>query len=141
MSNGPLLIFGVFVSVVFMAIGILGIHKKRKFSKSIQSMYKVAGVLVDTTVCQQHDDDNIIQDIHFPVYEYEWQGVKKRLYSTTNALHIKIGRPVHILIDPQTEEAICLEEQKASDSMLLIFGVIGLLTLILMILLGTGILS
>ena len=138
MSEGPLLVFGVFVSVVFMAIGILGIHKKRKFTKS---MYKVAGVLVDTTVCQQHDDDNIIQDIHFPVYEYEWQGVKKRLYSTTNALHVKIGRPVHILIDPQTEEAICLEEQKASDSMLLIFGVIGLLTLVLMILLGTGILS
>ena len=135
------MIFGFFVSFAFMAVGIFGIIKKTKFSKSIQSMHKTTGVMVDYTVGQYRDEDNDIRDAYFPVYEYEWGGVKKRLKSTTNALRIKIGRQVHILIDPQTEKAICLEEQKASDALLLIFGIIGVLTFILMLLLATGILS
>ena len=132
--------FGFFISFAFMAVGILGIHKKIKFSKSIQSMHKVPGVIVDTHVVQQHDEENTLQDVHFPVYEYDWGGVKKRLDGTSNALRIKIGRRVHILIDPQTEKAICMEEQKASDGLLLIFGFIGVLTLIMMLMLVTGIL-
>lgn len=81
-----------------------------------------------------------MQDVYFPVYEYDWGGVKKRLDGTSNALRIKIGRRVHILIDPQTEKAICMEEQKALDSLLLIFGIIGVLTFIMMLMLVTGIL-
>ena len=136
----PVLIFGFFVSFAFMAVGIFGIYKKMKFSKSIQSMYKITGVMVDSTVGHYRDEDNDMREAYFPVYEYEWGGITKRLYSTTNALSIKIGRQVHILIDPRTEEAICLEEQKASDSLLLIFGIIGVLTLVLMVMLVTGIL-
>lgn len=92
MSEGAILIFGFFVSFAFMAVGILGIYKKVKFSKSIQSMQKVTGIMVDSTVSQYRDEDNDLRDAYFPVYEYDWGGVKKRLYSTTNALRIEIGR-------------------------------------------------
>lgn len=79
----------------------------------------IDGVLVDTTVAQRRDENDIHQmwDEYFPIYEYEWGGVKKWLESHTNASRIKICRKVHILIDSKAEEAICLEEQNASDSM------------------------
>lgn len=95
-------------------------------------------MLVDTTVVHHINE---ISDDYFPVFEYEWGGVKKRLESKTNASRIKIGRKVRILVDPETEEAICPEEQNASDSILLIFGVIGVLVLVLVVLLGMGVLS
>lgn len=135
------IIFVYFICFAFMAVGILGIYRKIKFSESIRSMHKLTGVMVDSTVCQQHDEDNLLQDYYFPVYEYDWGGETKRLYSTTNALSIKIGRKVHILIDPQTENAICLEEEIRSNSFLLLFGIIGLLTFVLLLLLCTGIIS
>lgn len=136
MSEGAIFVFTGLVGILFMAVGILGIYKKIQFRKSIRNMHMTNGVLVDTTVVQGDDEDD-----YFPIYEYEWGGVKKRLNSNTNASRIKIGRKVHILVDPKTEEAICLEEQNASDSMLLIFGVIGVLAFILVLLLGTGVLS
>lgn len=126
MPEGAALFFVGFVCFAFIAVGILGIYREIKFSKRIQSMHKVTGIMVDSHVCQQHDDDNLLIDYYFPIYEYEWGGIKKRLESTTNVLRIKIGRKVHILIDPQTEKAICLEEERGSNLLLLIFGVIGL---------------
>lgn len=38
MSEGAILAFGVFVGLAFIAVGILGIYRKVKFSKSIQTM-------------------------------------------------------------------------------------------------------
>ena len=137
MSDETILIYTDFVSILFMAIGIFGIYKKIKFSKSIQTMHKITGVLVDYDVVQKRDDDNLMVDIYFPIYEYEWGGVKKRLNSTTSG-SIKIGRKVHILVDPQTEKAICLEDIKRSDIVFPIFGVIGVVTFVLVLLKATG---
>lgn len=126
MPEGAVLFFVGFVCFAFIAVGILGIYREIKFSKSIRSMHKVTGIMVDSSVCQQHDDDNLLIDYYFPIYEYEWGGEKKQLKSTTNVLRIKIGKEVHILIDPQTEKAVCLEEERKSNLLLLIFGAIGL---------------
>lgn len=143
MPEGAIYVFIGLVCVLFIGVGILGIYKKIQFRKSIRNMHMIDGVLVDTTVAQRRDENDIHQmwDEYFPIYEYEWGGVKKRLESHTNASRIKIGRKVHILVDPKTEEAICLEEQNASDSLLLIFGVIGVLFFIMVVLLFTGVLS
>ena len=138
MSETGILIFTGFVCILFMGVGILGIHKKIKFSKSIQTMHKLTGVLVDYTVSQKRDEDNDMIDYYFPIYEYEWGGEKKRLKSNTSG-SIKIGRKVHILVDPQTEKAICMEEEKSSNSFLMLFGVIGVIVFILVLMKAAGI--
>ena len=137
MSDEAILIYVGFVSILFMAVGIFGICKKIKFSKSIPAMHRVTGVLVDYDVVQKRDDDNLMVDVYFPIYEYEWGGVKKRLESTTSG-SVKAGRKVHILVDPQTEKAICLEDVKRSDIAFPIFGVIGVAAFVLVLLTAAG---
>lgn len=139
MSEGAILAFGVFVGLAFIAVGILGIYRKVKFSKSIKTMHQVSGVLVDYEVIEASDDD--ASDGYFPIYEYEWNGVTKQLKSNVNTIKQKRGAKVHILIDPQTEKVICMEAENASNGALLLFGVIGVLTLVLMVLIGTGVVS
>ena len=139
MSQEVSLIFSGFVGILFMAVGILGIFRRNKFTQSIQNMYKLDGVLVEYTEHETRDEDNDIRTIYCPVYEYDWKGTKKRLYSTSSAPGLKlpaIGRQVHILVDPKTEQAICLEDEKSSMLVYLVFGVIGLLTFILVLVVG-----
>ncbi|MDE6017070.1 MAG: hypothetical protein K2H41_15500 [Acetatifactor sp.] len=133
----------IFLSVLvlgFMAVGVLGICKKVKFREKTQSMRKVTGVIVDSTVCDAPPNE-VGVEAYFPVYEYEWEGVKKRLNSTTNVLRIKIGRKVHILVDPRTEKAICLEEEMATNTLYMIIGGIGVLVLVMVLMLATGVLD
>ena len=142
MSDGVILVFTAFVSLLFILVGILGIYRKTKFMKSITAMHMVDGMIVDHTVSQVLDEDRDVRDVYSPVYEYEWKGVKKRLKGTVSVSVAKnpVGKKVHILVDPKTETAVCLEEKKNEEAALLVFGVIGVLVFILVILSAIGVL-
>ena len=142
MSDGAILVFTAFVSLLFMMVGILGIYRKTKFMKSITAMHMVDGMIVDHTVSQVLDEDRDVRDVYNPVYEYEWKGMKKRLKGTVSVSVAKnpVGKKVHILVDPKTETAVCLEEKKNEEAALLVFGVIGVLVFILVILSAIGVL-
>ena len=142
MSDGVILVFTAFVSLLFMMVGILGIYRKTKFMKSITAMHMVDGMIVDHTVSQVLDEDRDVRDVYNPVYEYEWKGMKKRLKGTVSVSVAKnpVGKKVHILVDPKTETAVCLEEKKNEEAALLVFGVIGVLVFILVILSAIGVL-
>ena len=144
MSGAGLIFLGI-VSILFMALGILGICKKVKFSKSIRGMYKLTGRLAEYNVVPTHDeedeDDDFILDMFFPIYEYEWKGEERRAYSTNGVLGYQChtrGKRVRILMDPQTEKVTCLDAKKPYESILLTFGVIGVFVFIVTLMLGTG---
>lgn len=138
MTEGGILIYTGFVCILFMGVGILGIYRKVKFSERIRTMHTIIGVLVDYDVAEKRDENNDIVTCYFPIYEYEYGGETRRLESTTSSL-MKKGRKVHILVDPQTEKAICLEGEKESNSLLLIFGGIGVIVFILVLLKAAGV--
>ncbi len=127
-----------FICILFIAVGILGIYKKAKFAEKLRNMRTVTGIMVDWVEVQGYNSDNDIVTNRFPIYEYEWCGEKKRLKSSHSA-KIKIGKRVHILIDPQTGETLCLEDEKATNAGFLIFGGIGVLVLILVLLKAAGV--
>ena len=141
MSQDGILIFSGVVSILFILVGIYGIQQKRKFSKRMQMMQKTTGVVVDFDVVQHHNEENTLEDLYFPIYEYDWGGIKKQLKSNSSKqAEPSIGKTVRILIDPQTQDAVCLEDEKSSQLVLLIFGAIGVAALILVVLVKTGIL-
>ena len=144
MPGGVGLIFLGIVSILFMAIGILGICKKVKRWKSIRGMHKTIGRLAEYNLGQQLEEDGLIMAVFLPVYEYKWKGEKKLFYSKAGVLGYQChtrGKRVHILIDPQTEKVSCLEDKKSYAHILLIFGVIGVFGFVLTLMLGTGMLS
>ncbi|MDE6640554.1 MAG: hypothetical protein K2K63_08530 [Acetatifactor sp.] len=139
---GAGLIFWRIVSILFMAVGILGIIKKVKRLKSIRGMHKTIGRLVEYNVGPERDEDDF--DLFYPVYEYKWEGKKRLFYSKAGVLGYQChtrGKRVHIIIDPQTKKVTCLEDKKSYDSKLLIFGVIGVFALVLTLMIETGMLS
>ena len=142
-SENATIVFGYFISVLFMAVGVLGIYKKVKRSQNAHNMLSFLGVQVDYTVGTSKDSEGTETDIYYPVYEYDWGGEKRRLSSNIGSSGKKyrtIGRQVQILVNPQTREAICKEDEKAGDVIFLIFGIVGLATLALMLALSFGIL-
>lgn len=138
MTEGGILIYTGFVCILFMGVGILGIYRKVKFSERIRTMHTIIGVLADYNEIEKRDEDNDIVTSYFPIYEYEYGGETRRLESTTSS-RMKKGRKVHILVDPQTEKTICLEGEKESNSLLLIFGGIGVIVFILVLLKAAGV--
>ena len=142
MSQDGILIFSGIVSILFMLVGIYGIQQKRKFSKKMQAMHKFTGVVVDFDIVQHRSEENTMEDLYFPIYEYDWSGIKRRLKSNSSRqAEPSMGKTVHILVDPQTQDAICLEDEKSSQLVLLIFGAIGVAALVLVILVKAGVLS
>lgn len=105
-------------------------------------MHKLTSMIVDYDVVQSSDEDNGVEDTYFPIYEYEWGGTKKRLESKSSVrAGAHLGKTVHILVEPQTENAVCLEDKKQSQFVLLIFGAAGVAALVLVVLVKAGILS
>lgn len=140
MSQEGTLIFGFVVGILFIAVGIFGISKKIKLAKRIQTMHELSGVIVDFKVGQTRDEHDYMRDVYSPIYEYEWNGIKKRLNSKVCVQkEPSIGKTVHILLNPMTGEAICMEDEQKSQGFLVIFGIIGIAVVILMILLKMGI--
>lgn len=141
MSQDGILIFSGVVSIIFILLGIYGIQQKRKFSKRMQMMHKTTGVVVDFDVVEHRNEDDMMENLYFPIYEYDWGGIKKRLKSNSSRqAEPSLGKNVHILIDPQTQDAVCLEDEKSSQLVLLIFGAVGMTVLLLVVLIKTGIL-
>ena len=139
---GTGLIFLGIVSILFIAVGILGICKKVKRWRSVRGMHKAIGWLVEYNVGKELDEDGF--DLFYPVYEYKWEGENREFYSKAGVLGYQChtrGKRVHILIDPQTKKVTCMEDKKSYDSILLRFGVIGVFVLVLTLMLGTGMFS
>lgn len=144
-----LLVFGYVVSILFMAVGMLGIYKRVKMRHNIHSMRSVTGVLADytesgSTEGGDTDNDESAPKVYYPVYEYDWGGETRRLSGTMGISEKKdraIGIRVHILLNPQTGEAICREDEKTSERVALVFGIIGVAVFALMMALSFGVLA
>lgn len=137
------LVFGYFISIVFIAVGILGIHKKVKRLQDANNMLMYTGVLVDYTEEISTDSDGDTQKVYHPIYEYDWGGEKRRLFGNAGSSGKKyrtIGRQVHILVNPKTGEAICREDENANEGAAVAFGVIGVAVFALMLALSLGVL-
>ncbi|MDE6420970.1 MAG: DUF3592 domain-containing protein [Lachnospiraceae bacterium] len=131
-----LLAFGYVISILFMAVGTLGIYKKVKMLRNIRSMHSVTGVLADYAQDGSMDNDETARKVYHPVYEYDWGGETRQLSGTVGISEIKertIGRRVHFLVNPQTGEAICREDEKAGERVALVFGGIGVAVFALML--------
>lgn len=140
------LAFGYVVSMILMAIGVLGIYKKVKMRQNLRSMCSVTGVLTDYTegggADSEEDGEESSGRSYYPVYEYEWQGETRQLSGSWGADEKEqraIGRQVHILVDPKTGEAICREDEKPGERVALVIGIIGLAVFVLMLALSFGI--
>lgn len=139
-----LLAFGYVISILFMAVGTLGIYKKVKMLRNIHSMHSVTGVLVDYTEDGSTDNDEIARKVYHSVYEYDWGGETRRLSGTMGISEKKdraIGSRVHILLNPQTGEAICREDEKTGERVAFVFGIIGVAVFALMLALSFGVLA
>lgn len=136
-----LLAFSYVISILFMAVGALGIYKKVKMLRNIRSMRSVTGVLANYTEDGNVDNDEATRKVYHPVYEYDWGGETRRLSGTIGTSEKKeraIGRQVHILVNPQTGEAICREGEKAGERVALVFGGIGVAVFALMLAFSFG---
>ena len=136
-------LWGYFISILFMAVSVFGIYKNNRTKQKMHDMISLPGIQVDYTIHKGRNSDHYA-DIFNPIYEYEWGGEKKRLYSSIGSSGEKyrtIGRRVHILVDPQTGKAICQEDEKTAGYLYLLFGIVGLGVFVLMLALSFGILS
>lgn len=144
-EEGVIYIYMGFVCVCFVMVGIMGIFKRIKFLKSIKNMRELIGVVTDYCECWHRENGEGIsaRKYYAPIYEYEWGGVVKQITGSAGygpGRKNKIGAKVHILVDPQTEKAVCREEEMGFHVVMMIFGMIGLAVFVLVVLKGIGIL-
>lgn len=132
--------FGYILSIAFIAVGVSGIFKKHKMEQNVHDMISLTGIQVDYKISKSTHNHRS-QSIYKPIYEYDWGGEKKRFcgpLSSSGKKYSTIGRMVHILVNPQTGEAVCQEDEKSSILFSLFFGIIGIACLALMIALSSG---
>lgn len=142
------LAFGYAVSMILMAIGVLGIYKKVKMRQNIRSMRSVTGVLTGYTegggADREEDSEESSGKSYYPVYEYEWQGETRQFFSRWGKDEKEqraIGRQVHILVNPGTGETICREDEKPGERVALVIGIIGVVIFALMLAFSFGMLA
>lgn len=131
--------FGYFISILFIGIGLKGIWNRIALKKREHLMQVLTGEQVDYKVDRDSDST-----CYFPIYEYEWMGESKRLYSHVGGTAKKyrdIGRKVHILRDPENGRLYCKEDEKSSRVIYTVFGLIGLVVLAVMIMCSLGFLD
>ncbi len=105
-------------------------------------MHSVTGVLANYAQDGSMDNDETARKVYHPVYEYDWGGEIRQLSGTVGISEKKertIGRRVHILVNPQTGEAICREDEKAGERVALVFGGIGVAVFALMLAFSLGV--
>lgn len=135
--------FGYFISIAFLAISALGIYKNIKRAQNKHNLRSISGVQVGYTTGSSTDSDGVESELYYPVYEYEWGGERRQLsgsIGTDRKESRSIGRKVHILLNPQTGEVTCKEDERPANLVFLITGIVGLATLVLMLALSFGIL-
>ncbi len=127
-------LFGYIIGIIFIGIGILGIRKKLKFKKDIHNMTVIDGTQVDFYVINKRDIGE--PNEYYPIYEFELMGEIHRYQSNIGGSLKKyrnIGRKVHIIINSETGKVMCKEDELAKNFSYLIFGVIGVLVLLIML--------
>lgn len=127
-------LFGYFISIVFIGIGIYGISAKLRLKKYGDNMKVIDGTQVDYYIVPGRDFDD--PSDYYPIYEFELNGKLQRYRSNIGGSVRKyrsIGRKVHILIDHETGKIMCKEDEKSADMMYILFGVIGVLVLCFML--------
>lgn len=125
--------FGYFISILFIGIGVWGIYRKVQLNQKAPDLQVIDGVQVDYVVDHGTGDD---ADSYFPIYEYEWMGERRRFKGSIGSNGKKyrtIGRKVHILRDPATDQVCCKEDEKSSFGIFLIFGIIGVVVFMCML--------
>ncbi|MDE6210156.1 MAG: hypothetical protein K2M73_10865 [Lachnospiraceae bacterium] len=133
-------ILGYILSIAFIAVGVFGIFKKHKMEQNLHNMISLTGIQVDYKISKSTHNHRS-QSIYTPIYEYDWGGEKKRFcgpLGSSGKKYSTIGRMVHILVNPQTGDAVCQEDEKSSFLFSLFFGIIGIACLALMIALSFG---
>ncbi|MGN1146924.1 MAG: DUF3592 domain-containing protein [Lachnospiraceae bacterium] len=131
--------FGYFISILFIGIGLKGVWNRIVLKKRAHLMQTLTGQQVDYR--EDRDSDSTC---YFPIYEYEWMGETKRLYSHVGGTAKKyrdIGRKVHILRDPENGRVYCKEDEKSSGVIYTAFGLIGMVVLAVMIMCSLGFLD
>lgn len=132
------LVFGYVMSIIFMGAGIMGIYKKIKMSQNIHNMISVLGVQTDFVVSYHLRSSTNASEVYQPIYEYEWGGERRQYKSSVAGSHKKyrtIGRQVHILVNPQTGEVFCSEDEKTAGGLFLFIGIFGAVTFVIMLML------
>lgn len=133
--------FGYVVSILFIAVGASGIVRWKRLKKRAADMQVLEGVQISFREEWSTDSDGDRIRIYYPVYEYELMGEKRRYESRMGGnakKYRQVGRKVHMLRDHGTNEVFCREDEKSSFGLQAIFGVVGFLTLLLMLYLSFG---
>lgn len=133
------LIFSSCIGFLFLSAGIFGIRKILLFLKSVRTLSRADGMLMDYSLLQKREEDGFCMDYFYPLYEYEWNGETRKLRSKVRGgspYWLPLGMRVHIYVDSLTENAFCLEDQALAVSVPLTFGALGLVILILTLLIG-----
>lgn len=130
--------FGYLISILFMGIGFVGLKNKVRLKNNQHRMQVIPGCLVDYEINHGTGDD---PDTYQPVYEYELMGMQyqyKSKVSGTAKKYREIGRKVHILRDCETGEIFCQEDEKNSNTMYMVFGIVGLVVFLLLVASSAG---
>lgn len=133
--------FGYFISILFIIVGVSGIVRWKRLEKRAADMQVLEGVQISFREEWSTDSDGDRIRIYYPVYEYELMGEKRRYESRMGGSAKKfrqVGRKVHMMRDYDTDQVYCREDEKSSFGMQMIFGVVGFLTLLLMLYLSFG---
>lgn len=144
MPQGAERLFTYLISILFMGIGIFGIYGKIRMKQSMHDMISLPGMQMDYTIRRDRASVGHTILIYNPVYEYEWEGEKRRIVGPVGRSGKKyrtIGRKVHILVDPHTGEAVCREDEKTKGNLYFLFGIIGLAVFALLLAQRFGVIS
>lgn len=132
-SFSPAYIFGLFAGSVFLFAGSwLAIINPYKRKQQMVNCDIVTGVQVDAIksdyTFKYYNSKNVATNYN-AVFEYEYGGVKRRYKSKvggSGGIGTKLGRKVSIVINHETGEVYCLEDEKgalAPGIILMVFGI------------------
>lgn len=130
------LIGGTSIACIFIFLGLwLSIFRPHKINKNMVHCEKVEGRIADV-VRQGKNGGNFDHGHHHRsqtysyLYEYEYGGVQRTIKSKTASnthTHASIGKKVEIIINHQTGDVFCMDDEKTGVGLgvaLLIFGVL-----------------
>lgn len=137
-------IFSSCIGFLLILPGIYGICKIKQFLKGVEGMARATGLLCEYSVVQKREEDGFCMDYYYPVYDYWWMGELRKLHSNVASGYpywMRTHTRLHIYLNTQTGEAVCLEDQIMRVSVPLTIGGVGVVILILTLLIGTGVIS
>ena len=126
------MVFGFLVSAIFVFLGFwLSVVRPHKINKNMIHCEKVEGKIVDLVkngLAGKHGSGSRNYSYAY-LYEYEYGGVKRTIKSKTSSssnTHSLIGKKVDIIINHQTGDVFCLDDEKTGVGIgvaLMIFGI------------------